>query len=94
MNLLQAKKYGVISFHTTQAAIEAEKCLECSEINFFLIPLPTGISASCGLALKFFCKDGHRIQDLLAQAGIKPSGVYYVVKEGSKSIIIPMDQGE
>lgn len=46
-------KYGVVLFHTTSAAMRAEKTLASAGLSIKLIPTPREFSSDCGIALRF-----------------------------------------
>ena len=46
-------EFGVILFHTTSAALRAEKVLQRSGLTVKLIPTPREFSSDCGMALRF-----------------------------------------
>ncbi len=46
-------EYGVILFHTTSAALRAEKVLQRAGLTVKLIPTPREFSSDCGIALRF-----------------------------------------
>lgn len=48
----QKKETLIISFPTTTAAMRMEKCAASHQVPGRLIPLPTEVSAGCGLAWK------------------------------------------
>lgn len=48
----QKKDTLIISFSTTTAAMRMEKCAMLHNVPGRLIPLPTEVSAGCGLAWK------------------------------------------
>ncbi len=43
----------VIAFESTHAAMAASKALSDAGVRFETIPVPTAISAGCGIALRF-----------------------------------------
>ena len=43
----------VITFESTHAAMAATKSLSSGSVDFLTIPVPTAISAGCGIAVKF-----------------------------------------
>lgn len=45
--------YGVVLFHTTSAALRAEKILQRAGLTVKLIPTPREFSSDCGMALRF-----------------------------------------
>lgn len=46
-------EYGVVLFHTTSAALRAEKVLQRAGLPVKLIPTPREFSSDCGMALRF-----------------------------------------
>jgi hypothetical protein len=46
-------EYGVVLFHTTSAALRAEKLLQRAGLTVKLIPTPREFSSDCGMALRF-----------------------------------------
>lgn len=84
MSILTAKEYYITTFPSTHRALAAEKMLENNEIDFLLIPLPIGISASCGLGVKYFEKDYAAVQELLLKEELVYQGNYHCIKEDGK----------
>ncbi|MBO8168671.1 MAG: DUF3343 domain-containing protein [Thermoanaerobacteraceae bacterium] len=80
--LLKSNAYGVVTFGTTHQALQSEAVLKEAGITFLLIPTPRRISASCGMAVKFFWEDREKILEKLGQKGIKWDKVHRVTKEG------------
>lgn len=54
----------VIAFESTHAAMAASKTLSSGGVSFATIPVPTSISAGCGIAVKFDADDP---EDVLAR---------------------------
>ena len=46
-------EYGVVLFHTTSAAMRAEKVLKNAGIAVKLIPTPRELSSDCGISARF-----------------------------------------
>lgn len=63
--------YGVIVFHTTSAALRAEKALLQQGSQVKLIPTPRQISSDCGLALRFTWSEIERQRALLEAARVE-----------------------
>ena len=84
MSILIAKEYYITTFSSTHRALAAEKVLETNGIDFLLIPLPIGISASCGLGVKYFENDYMVIQELFSKEELVFQGNYYCKKEDGK----------
>lgn len=47
------KGYGVILFHTTSEAFEAERAVADANLDYRLIPTPRELSSDCGISLQF-----------------------------------------
>lgn len=78
--LLTAKEYCVVTFNSTQCALLGEKNLVEKNVDLIVIPTPREISAECGLALKFFCRDLELVRRELAGAGVDTGGFYKLDK--------------
>lgn len=70
------KPYGVALFHTTSAALRAEKVLRANEIAVKLIPTPRELSSDCGIALRFDRGQMQTVQATLEEAGVEVAGIY------------------
>ncbi len=57
--------YGIITFNSTHHAIASEKRLIDAGYGVRIIPVPTQVTADCGLAIRFDLKDFQRIRPLL-----------------------------
>lgn len=62
--------YGVALFHTTSAALRAEKVTQRAKLTVKLIPTPRQYSSDCGIALRFDWAEAACVQELLAAAGV------------------------
>ena len=51
----------VIAFESTHAAMAASKTLASGSVDFQTIPVPTSISAGCGIAVKFDAPDPEEV---------------------------------
>ncbi len=60
-------KYGVVLFHTTSAAMRAEKTLANIGLNVKLIPTPREFSSDCGIALRFEWEYRAQVESLVEQ---------------------------
>lgn len=63
-------EYGVVLFHTTSAALRAEKVAQRAGLTIKLIPTPREFSSDCGLALRFLWPDCEAMQTTLAEARV------------------------
>lgn len=71
---------------STHLVIKAESLLKDSEIVARIIPLPTEISGSCGLSIKFDVKDLELVKSILKSNEITLE-IYRVKKNGIKKVI-------
>lgn len=69
----------VVAFDTTTAAMTAEEYLLKHDLPGRIIPLPSEISAGCGLSWKAAPKDKDAILAALDEAGIPYGGTYELV---------------
>lgn len=68
----------VISFHTTSQALAAEAQFNASALPGRLIPLPSQISAGCGLAWKSEPEQQQTLCAALDAAGLSYSGCFVI----------------
>jgi len=71
MSIIKATIFGVAGFETTANAMAAEQVLLENEVEHIMMPLPTKIAASCGLAVRFWPADVNRVRELFEAEGIK-----------------------
>lgn len=95
-NLLTAKEYCVITFQSTQCALLGEKHLVEKNVELIVIPTPREISASCGLALKIYCRDLEPVRRELAEAAVATGGFYRFTKtqEGAAFTEVGVGHGQ
>ena len=87
MSILTAGEYCIKTFISTHMALAAEKAASESQIEFLLVPLPIGISASCGLGLKYLYQFHEELSKLLADKNITEQGNYYCIRENGKLVV-------
>ncbi|HIE29817.1 TPA: DUF3343 domain-containing protein [Candidatus Poribacteria bacterium] len=68
--------YGVVLFHSTQAAIKAEKILKEAEIKIKLIPVPRHLSSDCGICLRFEVDDVLAVKSTLASKNVQTARIH------------------
>ncbi len=68
--------YGVVLFHTTSAAMRAEKLLLPGEFIIKLIPTPREFSSDCGLALRFDWSGREQVEAVLKAGGVEIQGLH------------------
>jgi len=66
---------GVVLFHTTSAALRAEKTLQKNGSAVKLISMPREFSSDCGLALRFAWTRAEQVRALLEVARIETAGL-------------------
>ena len=57
MSLLKVEEFILFLFSTTQNVMSAEKLLLEAAVPCMVMPLPTALSASCGLAIRIYPND-------------------------------------
>lgn len=80
------EKFIIASAESTHLVMQLEKLLLEAKINCRIIPLPTEISANCGLAIKLSLEDENAIRKILKVRDEEIS-VFYVKKNGFKKSI-------
>ena len=68
-------KYGVVLFHTSSAALRAEKILRREKLPIKMIPTPRQFSSDCGVALRFEWRSEMRTRTLLESARVEIASV-------------------
>jgi hypothetical protein len=68
--------HGVVLFHTSSAALRAEKILAQARLVVKLIPTPREFSSDCGIALRFAWNDSARVKELLDAARVEVAGIH------------------
>lgn len=84
MNMETPAEHGVVVFHTTSAAIKADKVLRNANVEAKLVPIPRYISSDCGLALRFHWKERDNIAGILERAGLELAGMHPLEQHGLK----------
>jgi hypothetical protein len=67
---------GVVLFHTSSAALRAEKLFRRDGIPAKLIPTPREFSSDCGIALRFDWSRRDRARELLESAHLEISSIH------------------
>ncbi len=74
--------FGLFTFENSHLVLRAEKILELENVDIRVIPLPTEISAGCGLAIRCDLDNVNTILKTLECSDISYKGVYKVVRDG------------
>lgn len=68
--------YGIILFHTTSAAMRAEKVLSREGFPIKLIPVPRELSSDCGVSLRFDWNQQEQVRLVLDKAKVEIAGIH------------------
>jgi hypothetical protein len=68
-------EFGVLLFHTTSAALRAEKVLQHSGLTVKLIPTPREFSSDCGIALRFSWTRAEEVRAALDTAHVEVADI-------------------
>jgi hypothetical protein len=66
---------GIVLFHTSSSAIQAELLLKRAKFFVKLVPTPREYSSDCGIALRFDVSDSKEVQFLLEVAKVEISRI-------------------
>ena len=83
---MSTPSYGIILFHTTQAAIRAEKVLEQAGIKTKLLPVPRHISSDCGISLRFDLNLASEVKSALKAKGVPIAAILPLAQEDTNGI--------
>jgi len=73
----------ILTFKTTNFAIKAEQCLLEKALQVGVIPLPTKLSAGCGLSLRIKPEEIRQALSALSEQSIPMTGLYTRVSENN-----------
>lgn len=68
-------KYGVVLFHTSSSAMQAEAVLLRAHLDVKLIPTPRELSSDCGLSLRFDWQAHEQVEALLMKMHVETAGI-------------------
>lgn len=68
--------YGVVLFHTTASAMQAEKLLTKAGLKVKLIPTPRQFSSDCGIALRFDWEQKEQVESLLSEQKVDTAAIH------------------
>lgn len=83
---MKRERYGLVTFKSTQFALQGETIFKDKNIIFKTIPTPREVSHSCGLALLFSIDDMERVKAIIDCKLLDIDGLYNFVKEGHKNM--------
>jgi hypothetical protein len=70
--------YGVVLFHTSTSAMQAEAVLGRARLAIRLIPTPRDLSSDCGISLRFAWDQVEQMRALLTRARVETAGVHHL----------------
>lgn len=80
------REFILITFESTNYAMQAESQLKNAGINFQVIPTPREITLSCGLSIRLPMEYIKTVQDIISSGQIKIKELYEVKNlKGHKS---------
>lgn len=79
------EEYGLITFKSTQFALQGEEVFKEEAIIFKTIPTPRDVSHSCGLSLLFAIDDIDKVKILIENDKLNIEALYKYHKEGHRS---------
>lgn len=83
MSLVKATVFALATFESTGHAMAGEQEMKKNNIENVVIPLPTAIAASCGLAIRFWPEDTAKVYQLLKAAELE-FHIYEGLKDKTK----------
>ena len=72
----EKKRWLIITFHTTAAAIAMEKLCRAKDLPGRLIPVPRELTADCGMAWRAEIDRRAALEALAAGEGLEVEGFY------------------
>ena len=68
--------YGIVLFHTSSAAMQAEAVLTRASVQATLVPTPRQLSSDCGVSLRFDWSQNDRVCEMLSRARVDTAGIH------------------
>jgi len=75
---MPSSDYGIVLFHSTSAAIRAEKVTQGAGLKVKLIPVPRQLSSNCGISLRFEWDQADVVRSVLAEKGVEIQGIHRI----------------
>jgi hypothetical protein len=69
-------EHGVVLFHTSSSAMQAEAVLAKAGLSVRMIPTPRELSSDCGLALRFEWAAHEQVGKLLEKLHVETAGIH------------------
>jgi hypothetical protein len=71
-------KYGVVLFHTTSSAMQAQKVLISKGYGVTLIPTPRQFSSDCGISIRFNWQEQAEVKEVLDKARVEIQAIHEI----------------
>lgn len=81
------EKYLIITFESTNYAMQTESVLKTSEVRNQIIPTPREITLSCGLSIRTPFENYDKIITLINEGKIRNKSLYSMVGSGTQRTI-------
>lgn len=81
----------IISFQSTNFAMQTEVCLKDLGIHIQIMPTPREITLSCGISIKTSVDNLNKILELVDKKIIRIKGIYMIKYEGNQKKIEKID---
>jgi hypothetical protein len=82
-----SERCGIVTFFSSQHAVQAEAVLKRAGLAVELIPGPKDISPNCGVALKCDLGDLAAVETLLSEGGVRYEAGHSYLLTASKSLL-------
>ncbi|GIW48567.1 MAG: hypothetical protein KatS3mg079_043 [Caloramator sp.] len=79
-------EYIIVTFESTNFAIQAESALKSINLNVQIIPTPREITLSCGISILTQIENLKKIDELIKEGKIRVKEVYKYVKDEVKTL--------
>jgi hypothetical protein len=73
-------KFGVVLFHTSSSAMQAEAVLVKVKMSVKLIPTPRELSSDCGISLRFDWDLNEDVRNVLKDRHVEIAGIHPLVE--------------
>ncbi|SDY95225.1 Protein of unknown function [Proteiniborus ethanoligenes] len=79
--------YCIVTFHTTNHALNFEKAMKEKDIDVKLMPVPRQVSSSCGTAAQFPCSMKREIVNICGEKHIEIDEIHKIYQKESNSLL-------
>lgn len=81
------EKYCVVTFNTTNYALDFEKKIKSEGIDTKLVPVPRELSSSCGLAARVVCNLKKEVLEICESKNIEIDDFHMLTVKKKKSLL-------